>query len=66
VVFDVVYDPWPTALAEAPNARLHDRERARHAARQGVLQFQLFTGCRRRPRRCVPLWWRAASPMIVT
>jgi len=45
VVFDVVYDPWPTALAEAAQragCTIVNGLDMLHA--QGVLQFQLFTG----------------------
>ena len=55
VVFEVVYDPWPTPLA-----RRRPRDRVLVAGldllvHQAALQFALFTGPgRRRWRRCAP------------
>ncbi|GAA3630400.1 shikimate dehydrogenase [Microlunatus ginsengisoli] len=58
VVFDVIYDPWPTALASAAQARgrlvLSGLDLLVH---QAVLQFELFTG-----RRLDPQVMTAALP----
>jgi len=62
VVFDVVYDPWPTALAAAA-------ERAGCAVvsgldllfTQGVRQFELFTGAPAPAEQMRAALWGAAA-----
>ena len=49
-VFDVVYDPWPTPLAEsARRAGCHIVSGLDLLLAQGVRQFELFTGVRPAP-----------------